>query len=84
MTASQIRHWMMQPESRSASYDATRRELPLLARMRETPKSRWTDSMWNKARRTVAFIRRHKAQLRSDRGPSIRRRIALANWGHWV
>ena len=84
MTARQLRDWMRQPESRLASYETTHRELALLAKMRETPKSRWTPAMWLKARRTVAFVRRHLAQLRSDRGPSIKRRVALANWGHWA
>lgn len=84
MTARQIRDWMGQPESRLASYGTTHRELALLAKMRETPKSRWTPAMWTKARRTVAFVSRHRAQLRSDSGPSIKRRVALANWGHWA
>jgi hypothetical protein len=89
MTASQVRAWHRDPRSREASFSRTRAELPLLARMKATPPSRWTPAMWSKARRAVAFVKRHEAQMR-DQGRRYgtgalhytrKRVIALLNWG---
>jgi hypothetical protein len=62
----------------------------MLARMRETSYKRWSAAEWDKAARTVAFIRRHEAQMRAqadrygsphDLHYTRRRVIALLNWG---
>jgi hypothetical protein len=89
MTPSQIRKWHASPLSRLASLSHIRAELPLLATMKETPERAWTARMWNKAMRTVAFVKRHEAQMRHQ-GKRFgtgrlhvtdKRVIALLNWG---
>lgn len=90
MTPSQIRRWHKDDRSKEASLPHIRAELPLLARTKATPPSRWTAKMRNKARRAVAFIKRHEAQMRAQakryrkraRYHFTRKRvIALLNWG---
>lgn len=89
MTPAQIRRWHRDPRSKEASLPHIRRELPLLARAKATTPSRWTPKMRDKARRAVAFIKRHEAQMRkqakrygSGRYHYTRKRvIALLNWG---
>lgn len=80
MTSSEIRQWMGDERRHDASYASTLRELPLLARMKALPPGRWTPAMWRKARRAIAFIKRHEAQARTD-GMTYRRAVALRNWG---
>jgi hypothetical protein len=88
MSPAQIRAWHRDPRSREASFGRTRAELPLLAEMKATPPERWTPAMWSKARRAVAFVKRHEAQMRAQGrryGTGIhftrKRVIALLNWG---
>ncbi|OPZ01081.1 MAG: hypothetical protein BWZ09_02805 [Alphaproteobacteria bacterium ADurb.BinA305] len=89
MTAGQIRRWHRSPYSRLASLPHIRAELPLLAQLKETPPNRWTPRMWNKARRAVAFVKRHEAQMRVQARRygtgrlhvTERRIVALMNWG---
>lgn len=88
MTPSQIRKWHATNISKLASFPHIRAELPLLARMKETGMREWTPSMWNKARRALAFVKRHEAQMRAQ-GKRYRtgfhvtpkRVVALLNWG---
>lgn len=81
MTASQIRRWHKDPRSKDASLPHIRAELPLLARTKETAPSQWTPAMRDKARRAVAFIKRHEAQLKRQDHYTHKRVIALLNWG---
>lgn len=88
MSAAEIRRWARDPRSLDASFDSTLRELPLLAKMKETPVESWTDAMWNKARRAVSFIKRHEAQMAAQGrkyGTALhathKRIVALRNWG---
>lgn len=89
MTPAQIRRWAKSPFSKLASLPHIRAELELLARTRETPPSRWTPAMESKARRAVAFVARHEAQMRiqGERYGTGRlhetpkRVISLLNWG---
>lgn len=81
LTPAQIRKWHKDPRSKEASLPHIRAELPLLARTRATPPSRWTPAMWSKARRAVAFVKRHEAQLKKQKAPTRKRIIALLNWG---
>ena len=89
MTPAQIRKWHLDPRSKEASLARIRAELPLLARTKGSPPTRWTPKMWDKARRTVAFIKRHEAQMavqgkRYGTGRlhlTQKRVIALLNWG---
>lgn len=89
MTPSQIRKWRKDERAKEASYPKTRRELELLAKMKKKSPKSWTSAMWKKARRTVAFIKRHEAQMKKQgkkygtgRYHYTRKRvIALLNWG---
>lgn len=89
MTPAQIRRWHKDPRSKEASLPRIRAEMPLLARAKATPPSQWTPAMRDKARRAVAFIKRHEAQMKkqgrkygSGRYHFTRKRvIALLNWG---
>jgi hypothetical protein len=89
MSAAQIRRWHADPRSKLASFAHIRAELPLLARMKETAPSRWTPTMWNKARRALAFVERHEAQMQAQGmrygtgrlHVTPKRIIALMNWG---
>lgn len=89
MSAAQIRRFHRGPYSKLASLPHIRAELPLLASIVETPSKRWTPRMWDKARRAVAFVKRHEAQMRAQgkrygsgrlhvTGPRV---VALMNWG---
>lgn len=88
MSPSQIEKWMKDPRAKEASYERTRRELKLIAKMKRTPKSNWTDAMRDKASRLNAFVARHRAQGEQqasggERFHCTRKRvIALRNWGH--
>lgn len=89
MTPAQIRKWHKDPRSKEASLPHIRAEMPLLARTKATPPSRWTSKMKSKARRAVAFVKRHEAQMKkqakrygSGKYHFTRKRvIALLNWG---
>lgn len=81
LTPAQIRKWHKDPRSKEASLPHIRAELPLLARTKATPPSRWTPTMRSKARRAVAFIKRHEAQLKNQDRYTRKRIIALLNWG---
>lgn len=89
MTPAQIRAWHASPLSKIASFAHIRAELPLLAKMKETRADRWTQRMWNKARRALSFVKRHEAQMRVQgrrygtgrMHVTEKRVIALLNWG---
>lgn len=89
MTPGQIRRWHKDPRSKEASLTHIRKELPLLARVKATRPSRWTPKMMDKARRAVAFVKRHEEQMKrqgkkygTGRYHFTRKRvIALLNWG---
>jgi len=89
MTAAQIRAWHASPLSKLASFAHIRAELPLLAKMKATPMAAWTPRMWNKARRALAFVKRHEAQMRVQgrrygtgrMHVTEKRVVALLNWG---
>jgi hypothetical protein len=81
LSARQVRRWHKDPRSKDASLPHIRAELPLLARTKSTSPSRWTPAMRDKARRAVAFIKRHEAQLLRQHRYTHKRVIALLNWG---
>lgn len=89
MTPAQIRAWHASSQSKIASFAHIRAELPMMATMKETPASRWTPRMWNKAARALSFVKRHEAQMRAQgarfgtgRMHVTEKRIAaLLNWG---
>lgn len=89
MTGDEIRRWHKSPLSKRASFAHIRAELPLLAKMKDAPSSKWTPAMWNKAARAVNFVERHEAQMRAQ-GKRFgtgrlhvteKRVVALLNWG---
>lgn len=89
MTPGQIRRWSKDPRSREASLPHIRREMSLLAKTKATRPSNWTPKMEDKARRAVAFIKRHEAQMKKQGARygtgtyhfTRKRVIALLNWG---
>jgi hypothetical protein len=89
MSGDEIRRWHKSPLSKRASLPHIRAELPLLAKMKDTPYASWTPAMWNKAARTINFIERHEAQMkvqgkRYGTGKlhvTEKRTVALLNWG---
>lgn len=89
MSRAQILRWHRSPLSRLASFPHIRAELPLLAQMVGSAPARWTPKMWDKARRAVAFVKRHEAQMRAQGRRygsgrlhvTERRIVALMNWG---
>ena len=89
MSGAQIRAWAKDPRSKDASFSHIRAELPLLAQMKDTPPSRWTPKMWDKAMRAVNFVKRHEAQMKKQGAEygtgkyhaTHKRVVALLNWG---
>ena len=87
MTASEIEAWLETPESRrvgwkpdggeSVGHAAGRR----LAAILRTPEEALSDADRAHRRKTVAFIRRHRAQEPANIVTS-RWRYSLMNWGH--
>jgi hypothetical protein len=92
MTPAQIRLWHASPLSRYASFAHIRAELPLLAKMKGTTLGSWTPRMWSKAKRALAFVKRHEAQMRVQgrrfgtgrMHVTEKRVIALLNWGRLI
>jgi hypothetical protein len=88
-TPAQIRAWHASPLSKLASFPHIRAELPLLAKMKETPIGQWTPRMWSKAKRALSFVKRHEAQMRVQgrrfgtgrMHVTEKRVVALLNWG---
>ena len=89
MTGDEIRRWHKSPLSKRASFAHIRAELPLLAKMKDTPSAKWTPAMWDKAARALNFVERHEAQMRAQ-GKRFgtgklhvteKRVVALLNWG---
>lgn len=89
MSSDAILRWRRNPQHRHASLPHIRAELPLLAKMKRTPMSKWTPQMWNKAMRAINFVKRHEAQMkvqgkRYGTGrfhATYKRIIGLLNWG---
>lgn len=89
MTAAEIERWRKDPRHRDASLPHIRAELPLLAKMKRTPMTQWTPKMWNKAMRSINFVKRHEAQMKAQgkrfgtgsRHLTYKRVVALMNWG---
>jgi len=89
MSAAEIRRWHKSPLSKRASFAHIRAELPLLAKMKDTPSERWTPAMWDKAARAINFVERHEAQMRAQGKRygtgklhvTEKRVVALLNWG---
>ncbi len=81
MTPKQIRDWAKNPAAKEASFEATRRRLPALARLRAKPSSDWDASDRRFAQRVVSFNSRMRGMLKKF-GCTRKVVISLRNWGH--
>lgn len=83
MTPAEIRRWHKNPRSKKASFAATRRRLPALARLKAKPASRWTAADCAFAKRVVSFNARMDG-MRKKHGCTEKIDAALRNWGRRV
>lgn len=80
MTPGKILAWKKDPRSKCASFEATRRRLPHLAKLK-AKKGEWDGADCNYARRVNSFNTRHLGQMKRF-GCTVRETVALRNWGH--
>lgn len=88
LTAQELSDWLDTEESwsvgskaygeESAGHAAGRRTVDLIGR----PREQFDDEAWRHLRRTVGFIRRHRAQWPAGDVTDTRWRRSLLNWGH--
>lgn len=84
-----LEEWLTTPESASVgtrSLDA-HHSVGQLAGMRtvevlQTPVTQWNESDWAHVRRTIGFVRRHRAQWPMGDLDERRWTYSLRNWGH--
>jgi len=81
MTPAAIRAWAADPRAKCYSFEATRRRLPALAKLRAKPAVQWTAQDCAFAKRVVAFNKRMHGGLLRD-GCTDGYVISLRNWGH--
>jgi hypothetical protein len=81
MSPAQIRAWARDPRSKRYSWEATRRRLPALAKLRAKPVAQWTERDCAFAARVVSFNARMRGAMRRD-GCTPGYAISLRNWGH--
>ncbi|WP_110241392.1 GNAT family N-acetyltransferase [Nocardioides gilvus] len=84
-----LEEWLTTPESASVGSRAPGaiHSVGQLAGMRtvdvlQTPSTEWTESDWAHVRRTIGFVRRHRAQWPSGDLGLRRWTYSLRNWGH--
>ena len=56
-----------------------------ILKMKSTPKSKWTQTMWDWAKRQISFIKRMSGvdgSLRDEKGNPTRKLLALKIWGN--
>lgn len=56
-----------------------------IIKMKQTPKNKWSDKMWEWADRQISFIKRmsgNKGELFDEKGNKTRKHTALLIWGH--
>lgn len=80
MTPREILAWSKDPRSKCYSFEATRRRLPALAKLKAKPVSEWTTRDCTYARRVLNFNTRMEGGLRRD-GCTPGYAISLMNWG---
>jgi hypothetical protein len=79
MTAAQIRAWIKDPRAKEASFSATLRRLPHLAKLK-AKRSAWNKSDCNYAQRVVNFNTRMSGMVKKW-GCKRKAVISLRNWG---
>lgn len=80
MSPESIRAWAADPRSREASWEATRRRLPALARLKAKPCAQWTAKDEQFANRVLSFNARMEGMVRVH-GCTRKAVISLRNWG---
>lgn len=80
MAPGEILRWAKDPRAKCYSFEATRRRLPSLAKLKAKPVSAWTEADCKYAARVVSFNRRMQGGLRRD-GCTDGYVISLRNWG---
>jgi hypothetical protein len=79
MTAAQIRAWTKDPRAKEASFSATLRRLPHLAKLK-AKKSAWNRGDCNYAQRVINFNTRMSGMVKKW-GCKRKAVISLRNWG---
>ena len=72
-------------EAKAQGIGSGRQSARWILRMKDTPKSEWTDEMWSWAGRQVSFISRmsgNEGPLFDDKGRKTRKHLSLLIWGH--
>ena len=80
MSPGEILRWAKDPRAKCASFEATRRRLPHLAKLKGK-KGEWDGSDCNYAKRVVSFNVRSIGQSKKF-GCTVRAVVAQMNWGH--
>lgn len=78
MSSKEILAWSKDPRSKLASFEATRRRLPALARLKA--KKRWNTQDCKRAKRANGFNFRMDG-TRKERGCTTKINVSLRNWG---
>lgn len=80
MSPAAIRAWAKDSRAREASFEATRRRLPALAKLKSKPCARWTGRDEKFAKRVLSFNARMSGMVKQH-GCTRKAVISLRNWG---
>lgn len=80
MSPGAIRKWAGDERAKCASFAATRKRLPALAKLKSKPRSAWTKADCAYARRVNSFNARMQGMVRKH-GCTTRAVTSLLNWG---
>lgn len=72
-------------EAKNLGIHSGRESARWIMKMKDTPKSEWTPTMWKWAKRQISFISRmsgNKGGLYDDKGNKTRKHTSLLIWGH--
>ncbi len=72
-------------DAKSQGIDYGRESARWILKMKETPVSDWTDTMWRWAKKQISFISRmsaNKGDLYNENGIKTRKHTSLLIWGH--
>lgn len=72
-------------EAKAQGISSGRESARMILKMKSTPNSKWTDSMWKWANKQISFISRMsgmKGDLYDDKGNKTRKHTSLLIWGH--
>lgn len=80
MSAASILAWAKDPRAKEASFEATRRRLPALAKLKSKPCGQWDQRDVTYANRVLSFNTRMEGMVRVH-GCTRKAVISLRNWG---